>query len=115
MGGIHLPVGPQAERLAAVRSGIACGKLCRFVASDSMPHSGLLNGEEPGPVVAVPQPAWADPNMHDVGIIGAPYAVRILGEVRPEGSDRGRRPSECRRSPPRCTVISLSQPLTSAT
>ena len=53
-----------------------------LVASETMSQGGLLDGGGPGPVVAVPQPAWADADVHDVGIMGAFHAVRILGEVR---------------------------------
>jgi hypothetical protein len=38
--------------------------------------------KDPGPVVAVPQPAWADADVHDVGIMGALHPVLILREVR---------------------------------
>src|SRR5829696_5712449 len=55
--------------------------MCRLVASESMSQSGLLDGEGPGPVIAVPPPAWADANVHDVVIMYAFYAVRVLGEV----------------------------------
>jgi len=52
-----------------------------LVASESMSQSGLLDGERSGPVIAVPQPAWADANVHDVVIMYAFQAVRVLGEV----------------------------------
>jgi hypothetical protein len=56
--------------------------LCRSVGSESMSHSGLLDGEGPRPVIAVPQPARADADVHDVVIMGAVHAVRVLGGVR---------------------------------
>jgi hypothetical protein len=59
--------------------GSACGTLCRSAPSESMSQTGLLDGEGPGPVVAIPQPAWADADVHDVGIMGALRAVRVLG------------------------------------
>jgi len=73
---------PEADRLAGtwlrqMRS--ACGTLCRLAASESMSQTGLLDGEGPWPVIAVPQPAWADAHMHDVVIMGALRAVRVLG------------------------------------
>ena len=68
-----------AERRCVSRS--ACGTLSRLVASESMSQSGLLDSEGPGPVIALPQPAWADAYVHDVGIMGAFHFVRVLGEV----------------------------------
>jgi hypothetical protein len=56
-----------------------CGTLCRLAASESMSQTGLLDGEEPGPVVAISQPAWADADVHNLGITGAARAVRVLG------------------------------------
>src|SRR5512133_3377105 len=55
--------------------------LCRLLGSESMSQSGLLDGEGPTAVIAVPQPAWADTDMHDVGIIGTFLAVGVLGKV----------------------------------
>ena len=46
-----------------------------------MSQSGLHDGEGPWPVIAVPQPARTDADVHDVGIMGAFQAVRVLGEV----------------------------------
>src|SRR5512133_301895 len=53
-----------------------------LITSGSAAHSGLVNGEGPEPVVAVPQPVWADPDVDDVRIMGAFRAVWVLGEVR---------------------------------
>jgi hypothetical protein len=60
--------------------GSACGTIRRLVASEST-ESGLLDGDRPGPVIAVPEPAWADADVHDVVIMGTFHAVRVLGEV----------------------------------
>ncbi len=57
------------------------GRCVALVASESRSQSGLLDGEGPWLVVAVPQPAWADAHMHDVVIKGALHPVRVLGEV----------------------------------
>jgi hypothetical protein len=37
--------------------------------------------KNPGPAIAVPQPTWADADVHDFGIMGPFHAVRVLGEV----------------------------------
>src|SRR5512133_1429279 len=55
--------------------------LCRLLGSESMSQSGLLDGEGPTALIAVPQPAWADTDMHDVGIMGTFHAVGVLGKV----------------------------------
>jgi hypothetical protein len=55
--------------------------VCHWVASKVMSHSGLLDGEGPGPVIAVPQRTRADPNVHYVAIMGTFHAVWVLGEV----------------------------------
>jgi hypothetical protein len=57
----------------------SAGTLCRLAASESMSQTGLLDSEEPWPVIAVSQPAWADAHMHDLVIEGALRAVRVLG------------------------------------
>ena len=44
-------------------------------------QSDLLDGKGPGPVIAVPQPAWAYPDVHNVVIMGAFHTVRVLSEV----------------------------------
>jgi hypothetical protein len=52
--------------------------------------------------------------VHDVVIMGALHAVRVLGEVSLQTAI----PVGARRNvggPSRCTVISFSQPITSAT
>jgi hypothetical protein len=85
-----------------------------LVASESMSQSGLLDGERSGPVIAVPQPAWADANVHDVVIMYAFQAVRVLGEVGLQTAVRSA-PVGMSAVPSHCTVISLSQPMTSAT
>jgi hypothetical protein len=97
-----------------VTSGSPCGTLCRLIAPGSVAQSGLLDGDGPRPVIAVPQPAWADEDVHDVVIMGAFHAVRVLSEVRLQtaiavGASRNVG------DPSHCTVISLSQPMTSAT
>jgi hypothetical protein len=72
--------GPGLRTLGAIRCGSACETLCRLVASEST-QSGLLDDEGLGPIIAVPQPAWTDADVHDVVITRPFHAVRVLGEV----------------------------------
>jgi hypothetical protein len=44
-------------------------------------QSDLLDGKGPGPVIAVPQPAWAHADVHNVVIMSALNPVRVLSEV----------------------------------
>ncbi len=77
-------------------------------------QNGLLHGEGPGPVTAVPQPTLAHANVQDVVITDPFHAVRILGEVGLQtASAIGARRNVG--DPLALTVISLSQPMTSAT
>ena len=85
--------------------------LCRCVASESKSQSGLLDCEGREPVIAVPQPAWADADGHDVVIKGAFHAVRKLGEVGLQTAIAVGMSA----IPSHCTVILVSQPMTNAT
>ncbi len=44
-------------------------------------QNDLLDGKGPGPVIAVPQPAWAHADVHNVVIMSALNPVRVLSEV----------------------------------
>jgi hypothetical protein len=44
-------------------------------------QSDLLDGKGPGPVIAVPQPAWAHADVRNVVIMSALHTVRVLSEV----------------------------------
>jgi hypothetical protein len=44
-------------------------------------QSALLDGKGPRPVIAVPHPAWAYPDVHNVVIMGAFHTVRALSEL----------------------------------
>jgi hypothetical protein len=69
--------------------------------------------KNPGPVIAVPQLAWTDADVHDFMITGAFHAVRVPREVGLQTAIAVA-PVGMSAVPSHCTVTSLSQPMTSA-